>query len=171
MGLTSHDAEMPGMTAAEVAAVIRCLEARQVTYQVNGGWAVDALVGRQTRPHGDLDVFCDETEVPHLLDWLSRRGYTITEDWRPVRVELTAGDSRVDVHPMRILPSGDGIQQGLGGENFTHPAASRTVGRIGDEQVVVADAARLRELRQGYEPRPEDLHDLRLLDAMQDGCA
>ncbi|MDU0347389.1 hypothetical protein RWX45_00885 [Actinomyces sp. MRS3W] len=57
----------PHMPASEVRAVVRWLTTRRVTYQVNGGWAVDALVGKQTREHGDLDVFVDATAIPDLL--------------------------------------------------------------------------------------------------------
>ena len=46
---------------------------------------------------------------------------------------------------------------------FEHRAADRTRGRIGGRRVVVATAARLMELHRGYEPRPEDLHDIALL--------
>lgn len=46
----------------EVLAVVAWLEAAGVVYQVNGGWAVDALAGRQTRTHRDVDVFVDETK-------------------------------------------------------------------------------------------------------------
>ncbi|WP_218961930.1 nucleotidyltransferase domain-containing protein [Actinomyces ruminis] len=55
------------MPASEVLAVVQWLTARGATYQVYGGWAVDALVGRQTRAHGDLDVFVDATAMPDLL--------------------------------------------------------------------------------------------------------
>src|SRR5690606_41853757 len=68
-----------------------------VVYQVNGGWAVDALHGSQTRSHGDLDVFVDSTTVDALMEWLLGRGYSIVEDWRPIRVELRAGDRAVDI--------------------------------------------------------------------------
>lgn len=48
-----------GTSAAEVLAGVDWLTEHEVVYQINGGWAVDALVGRQTRPHGDVDVFLD----------------------------------------------------------------------------------------------------------------
>lgn len=155
--------------AAEVLAVVDWLESRSVVHQINGGWAVDALVGRRTREHRDLDVFVDDRAVDALLVWLLQRGYAVAEDWRPVRVELRGDRGRVDVHPMRILDSGDGLQAGFGDEEFQHPAASRTRGTIEGCPVVVADAARLLELRQGYEPRPEDLHDISLLEDLLRG--
>lgn len=82
-------------SAQEVALIVDWLETAGITYQVNGGWAVDALAGAQTRAHRDLDVFVDAGAAPRLLTWLSERGYAIVEDWRPIRVELTSATGRV----------------------------------------------------------------------------
>jgi len=63
-----------GIDADEVVRVIDWLDERSAVYQVDGGWAVDALFGAQSRTHGDLDVFVDATEVDPLIEWLSDRG-------------------------------------------------------------------------------------------------
>lgn len=156
------------MPAAEVVEIIGWLDGAGVVYQVNGGWGVDALVGRQTRPHRDLDLFLDERREGELLAWLASRGYRVVEDWRPVRVELAGERGRVDVHPMRIGPDGDGVQQGLDGEVYVHAAARRTTGQILGRAVVVPAPARVRELRAGYPPRDVDRHDLALLDDLEE---
>ncbi|WP_404390167.1 nucleotidyltransferase domain-containing protein [Humibacillus xanthopallidus] len=154
------------MPAGEVVLIVDWLTAAGVTYQVNGGWGVDALARRQTRPHRDVDVFVDITATPALMAWLGERGYRITEDWRPTRVELAGERGRVDVHAMAIDANGDGVQRGFGDEVFVHAAEDRTVGTIGGREVVVACAERLRQLRSGYEPRPVDLLDLAVLDRL-----
>lgn len=156
------------MDAAEVVCVVDWLDERTVTYQINGGWAVDALHGSQTRSHGDLDVFVDATIVDALVEWLEHRGYTVAEDWRPIRVELRDRERGVDVHPMEIDADGDGIQRGFGDEVFAHRKRDRTAGVIGGRPVVVARADRLRDLRAGYALRPVDHHDLELLRALDD---
>jgi len=149
--------------ASEVLAVVKWLTDVGAVYQINGGWAVDALAGRQTRPHRDVDVFVDERYVPALTDWLRDRGYVSADDWLPVRLEMASRRGRVDVHPMRLDEQGNGVQQGLG-ETYRHPAKDRVTGLIGGRQVVVANRRRLRELRRGYVPRPVDQHDLDILD-------
>lgn len=154
------------MTAAEVVEVVDWLDAAQVVYQINGGWGVDGLVGRQTRPHRDLDIFVDGQREGEFLAWLSSRGYGVVEHWRPVRVELSGDRGYIDVHPMRINGNGDGVQEGLGGEVYVHPASERVPGRIGGRAVVVASAERARELRAGYRARDVDLHDLAVLDEL-----
>lgn len=152
-----------GMPADEVVAVVDWLESHREVYVITGGWAVDALVGRRTRGHGDLDVIVEAGHCEALVAWLGERGYAVTTDWLPIRIELRRGQCGVDVHPMEVGPDGDGIQAGFGSRVFEHRAASRTRGRIGGREAVVADAATLLDLHQGYEPRPQDLHDIALL--------
>ena len=152
-----------GMPAEEVLAVVDWLEARGAVHVITGGWAVDALVGRATRPHRDLDVIVEAGACDGLARWLRGRGYEAVADWLPIRIELRRGRCGVDLHPMEVDGRGDGVQAGFGTQVFEHRAADRTRGRIGGRRVVVATAARLMELHRGYEPRPEDLHDIALL--------
>lgn len=152
-----------GMPAEEVLAVVDWLEARGAVHVITGGWAVDALVGRATRPHRDLDVIVEAGACDGLARWLRGRGYEAVADWLPIRIELRRGRCGVDLHPMKVDGRGDGVQAGFGTQVFEHRAADRTRGRIGGRRVVVATAARLMELHRGYEPRPEDLHDIALL--------
>jgi hypothetical protein len=48
---------------------------------IAGGWGVDALVGRQTRIHSDVDV--TQMALDHLLQAFGRHGYGVEADWRP----------------------------------------------------------------------------------------
>ncbi|MDO4243180.1 MAG: hypothetical protein Q4C85_05365 [Actinomyces sp.] len=68
---------------------------------------------------------------------------------------------------MEVAPGGDGLQAGFGTQVFEHRASSRTLGRIGGRRVVVADAPTLLALHEGYEPRPQDFHDIAVLRALQ----
>jgi lincosamide nucleotidyltransferase A/C/D/E len=156
-----------GMSSREVLRIVAWIDSQQICYQINGGWAVDALVGRQTRTHRDLDLFVDADVVPRLLSWLRSEGYVEEVDELPARVELCHDQSRVDVHPMTLDCARNGSQRDSTGEViYTHPAAARTTGTIGGHPVCVGTASRLRELRDGYSPREVDRHDLRLLDEL-----
>lgn len=153
-----------GTTAADVVQVIDRIESVGACYQINGGWAVDALVGRQTRAHGDLDVFIDAEAVHGLISWLQEQGYTDEVDELPARLQLRRGRSRIDVHPMTLDGEQNGTQwDGTGRGIYAHPHRHRTTGRIAGRLVVVATAARLRELHIGYRLRDIDEHDLQLL--------
>ncbi len=154
-----------GTTAAEVVAIVDWLEEHGVVHQINGGWAVDALVGLQTRSHRDVDIFLDEGALDAACCWLAERGYVTETDWLPARIEMRCGAQRVDLHPLTLDADGNGLQRGRGGAViFCHPAVERTIGLIDGRAVIVATEARLRQLHTGYEPREVDFHDVALLD-------
>jgi lincosamide nucleotidyltransferase A/C/D/E len=135
-----------GMTAIEVHAVVDWLERHAVVYQINGGWAVDALVGHQTRPHRDLDLFVDEAAVDDILGWLQARGYAAETNWLPARLELRSGPLRVDVHPMVLDSDGNGVQRGR--QHLTHQVRRR----LG--QVLVQKVSRVNTERSGHRSCP-----------------
>ena len=54
------------MRLADVVEILSDLRAAGCRVWVAGGWGVDALVGRQTRPHRDLDLAVDD-EPGHPL--------------------------------------------------------------------------------------------------------
>ena len=88
------------MPAEEVLAVVDWLEARGAVHVITGGWAVDALVGRATRPHRDLDVIVEAGACDGLARWLRGRGYEVVVDWLPIRIELRRGRCGVDLHQL-----------------------------------------------------------------------
>jgi lincosamide nucleotidyltransferase A/C/D/E len=63
------------MTAEAASDVIKLLEQHGLEVTVDGGWAVDALLGLPTRAHQDLDIALPDKHVPRLRELLRRRGY------------------------------------------------------------------------------------------------
>lgn len=63
------------MKAEDVIDLYQRLESRGVKVRVDGGWSVDALLGRQLRPHNDLDIAIHQNDVPELLKFLNEEGY------------------------------------------------------------------------------------------------
>jgi lincosamide nucleotidyltransferase A/C/D/E len=132
---------------------------------VAGGWAVDILVGRQTRPHGDLDLAIDAVQLPRLLELLNGDGFTMSVDAFPSRAELTARDGRIlDVHPVEFDAAGAGVQQGLDGGTFRYAADGFTRGAFAGTEVSCLSAAQQLVFRRGYRLRPVDHHDIALLE-------
>ena len=113
------------MSGADVETVLDIARtARFDRLWIAGGWGVDALVGRQTRIHGDLDLAVDVTRMAlgHLLQALGRHGYLVEADWRPSRVALVAGGRQVDLHPLLFVAQGIGWQANVEGqEPFQYP--------------------------------------------------
>ena len=94
MRANGNDGVDGGMHADEVIAVVDWLEQHGAVHVITGGWAVDALVGRATRRHRDLDVIVEAGACDQLSQWLRGRGYQVVVDWLPIRVELRKGGPR-----------------------------------------------------------------------------
>ncbi len=148
-------------------AVLRVLQATGMRLWVTGGWGIDALVGRQTREHRDRDLLVEAQRLAECLSLLAARGYAEETDLLPVRVEVVAAKRGwVDVHPVRLAADGSGMQAGLNGTRFDYPADCFATGNLAGREVPRLTAAHQRLLHTGYEPRPQDVHDLGLLNEL-----
>jgi len=155
----------PGMGWAEVRTVLDALSGVQCRFWLEGGWGVDALVGRQTRAHRDVDIDIDAAFEPAALQVLGDLGYVIETDWRPNRVEMVAaGRGWVDLHPLLLEKDGSARQAALGGGYHTFPPSFFTAGSIHGMSVPCVSAEAQRLFRTGYELRDVDVHDLVQLD-------
>jgi lincosamide nucleotidyltransferase A/C/D/E len=155
------------MPCTEVLAVLRALDEAGCWVAVEGGWGVDALAGRQTRPHRDVDLDVDAAQERATLVVLEGMGYAIETDWRPNRVELVApGRGRVDVHPLTFDAEGNGVQAGLNGERYLYPAASFVTGHIDGWAVRCLSVEQQIEWHTGYELRASDHADLAVLHTL-----
>lgn len=152
----------------EVLWVVRMLQSLRCRFWLEGGWGVDALVGRQTRAHRDVDIDVDAGCVEALLEVLTTAGYAVESDWLPNRVELVAaGRGRVDVHPLVLDDHGRARQAALDGGWHEFPPDFGTEGRLGDATVPCVSVEAQRLFRTGYEPRDVDRHDLAELDRLE----
>ncbi|MDJ0771750.1 MAG: hypothetical protein QNJ12_23390 [Ilumatobacter sp.] len=136
---------------------------------VAGGWGVDALAGRQTRDHRDLDLLVQHECVESIAEELCEAGFVVSTDWLPVRIELSdaVDDRRVDVHPIHDDGHGGWWQHGLDGQIHDYPAHALTTGAIGGVVVSCLTVAKQRHLHTGYELRRDDVHDLAVLDGLE----
>ena len=155
-----------GTAAADVLAILDLLARAGAPAVVAGGWGIDALIGRQTREHADLDVAIDGKREAEAMAALDEAGFSITTNWRPVRVVLTHPDgAEVDLHPLRYRPDGSAVQAGLDGVQYEYPTDGFTTGVIcGREIACVAAEAQVR-FHTGYPPSETDLADMAALAA------
>jgi lincosamide nucleotidyltransferase A/C/D/E len=155
-----------GVTGEDVLEILAALQGFDVC--VGGGWGIDALVGRQTRPHDDLDLMHREEQEPRILEALAARGFVETLSWRPVRFVVTGpGGREIDLHPLRYAQDGSAEQSSLTpGEPFRYPASCFVTGTILGATVPCLSAEQQVFFHQGYEPRERDLHDLALLRSL-----
>lgn len=162
-------------SANDVRSIIIVLRRHGIDAGISGGWGVDALVGRQTRLHRDLDLSVPASHLDRALFALTGLGFAITVDWLPVRVELSTGQRGVDLHPVRGRPDGSAWQAGLdtphpwsddevGG--FVYPVDGWAEGLVDGLPVRCISAELQRQFHAGYSPGDTDVHDLRILDSL-----
>ncbi len=120
------------MDADQVLRFVDALAAADVRGWIGGGWGVDALVGRRTREHHDLDVAVDSDRFDEVVRTLVEDGFVAETDWRPVRLELAHPDGRrIDLHPVALAADGTGVQAGLDGARFDYPVDAFGTGLVG----------------------------------------
>lgn len=153
------------MEASDVLSVLDCLTAEIIPVWLDGGWGIDALVGRQTRPHDDLDLVVRLDQVEQIERALAPFGFHLDDDELPVRCVLRdADDRRVDCHTVRFDAEGNGLQRQPDGSEFAYPAAGFAGrGTVGGRAVpcLTPDVQVL--CHTGYPLDAADCHDLRLL--------
>jgi lincosamide nucleotidyltransferase A/C/D/E len=140
------------------------IEPLATTVWLGGGWGVDALAGRETRPHGDLDLCVDGPSLVPVLEMLAGIGFIPREDWLPVRIEVGHPDGRrVDLHPVTVAADGSGTQAGLDGAVFVYPAGGTSIGSVDGRPVTCISALQQLVFRSGYDWREVDHHDVAVL--------
>ncbi|GAA2072415.1 hypothetical protein GCM10009840_01290 [Pseudolysinimonas kribbensis] len=143
------------MTEAEVLRVLAALDGLGV--HVDGGWGVDALLGRQTRQHGDLDLavpIASEERMESALVALGYRAQPGHPEHNPV---FASPDGAVDVHLYEF--AGDEPEALIG---IAYPRASLTGrGRIGGVEVDCIAAEWVIPFHSGYPLDADDLADVR----------
>jgi lincosamide nucleotidyltransferase A/C/D/E len=82
------------MTGHDVLRVLDALHVNGVSPVIQGGWGVDALLGRQTRLHKFVDLIVDEKEQDDILSALDALGYDQIEYVSRGRTELSQPDGR-----------------------------------------------------------------------------
>lgn len=134
---------------------------------VDGGWGVDALLGKQTRPHSDLDVVIDIEQVSASQAALRAIGFTLSEDELPTRyVLLDERGRQIDFHPVTFDAYGSGWQAQPAGPSFEYTAAGLAgKGVIAGRAVRCLSAELQLTTHLAYEPDDDDRHDMRLLCA------
>src|SRR5439155_4821171 len=127
----------------------------------DGGWAVDALLGRQTRDHDDLDVAIPHAQVPLLRRLMATRGFherIQADSWECNFVLADAGDRRLDVHSYTLDAAGKNVS------GVTYDAEHLTgTALIAGSPARCSDPAGLVESHTVYDANERDHQDVRLL--------
>jgi lincosamide nucleotidyltransferase A/C/D/E len=156
------------MTPGALVDLLQLFESAGIEVWLDGGWAVDALLGTQTRPHQDVDIILRVADLPRLREILGSRGFTI----RPGGTEsnfVLADDSglEVDVHAIAFDRDGNGVYRMENGSDWIFPAAGFGGRGLVQDVAVRCLSAEAQVLchAHGYVPTENDLQDMELLHA------
>jgi lincosamide nucleotidyltransferase A/C/D/E len=149
------------MDASDVVELVDFLQQHGLQVHVDGGWAIDALLGMQTRNHDDLDIAIPHAQVPLLRSLLVTRGFherPQTDSWECNFVLADAGDRRLDVHSYTLDTAGKNVS----GVPYAAEHLTGT-GVIAGRPVRCIDPEWLVKFHTRYELDERDYHDVRLL--------
>jgi lincosamide nucleotidyltransferase A/C/D/E len=154
------------MTSTDVCELHRRFRALGVEVWIDGGWGVDALLERQTRPHDDLDIVIQQKDVPKLRRLLEAEGYRDVprDDTSPWNFVLGDDQGReVDIHAVVFDSMGNGLY-GSVEKGVMYPAGSlHGTGLIGGEIVRCIAPEWMIRFHSGYVLKEKDIRDVTAL--------
>ena len=140
---------------------IKLLNQNNIEVYIDGGWAVDAVLGEQTREHEDLDIALPHKYVLLLRRILEEKGFKDVprDDTRDCNFVL--GDEHghlIDIHSYTFDENGVNI---FGVEYQPHQLIG--IGFINGYKVNCVPPDVLVEFHTGYEVDENDYHDVKAL--------
>lgn len=154
------------MTADDVLAVLDLLDRHGARVWVDGGWAVDASLGTQTRDHRDLDIVVEQRHLEAAVTALRAAGYSDVprDDTRPWNFVL--GDDaghEVDFHVVELDDDGRGVYGPPENGDFYPADALTGEGIVRGRPVACTTPQWLVASHTGYELDETDWHDVSAL--------
>jgi lincosamide nucleotidyltransferase A/C/D/E len=149
------------MRAEDVNSIYNWLKENEIIIWVDGGWCVDALLGKQTREHPDLDIAVNRKDNAKLRKLLEDAGYeeesrNDSAEWMYV-MKNTDG-KQIDVHVFEYDENGKNIY------GIEYPYGSLTgKGTINGQEVNCVDPQWMFKFKTSYEPKQKDLADVQAL--------
>ena len=149
------------MKIEDVVEIVSLFEDAGMLVVIDGGWAVDALLGRQTRVHEDLDVAVLHADVPKMRALLSERGFVDVPRDDTWECNFVMGDAKgqlIDFHSCTF----DEEKRNVFGVAYEWEAWQGE-GVIGGRKVRCIEPKILVDYHSGYEVDANDFHDVKLL--------
>lgn len=146
------------MNAKDVINLYTKLESLGIKIWIDGGWAVDALLEKETRTHTDLDIAIQCKDIPQFRKYLQLQGYKEIEKDEDKKWDFVLVDDKrreVDVHSFSF----DG--NGLIVEKDEYPDGSLDGrGLIGGHKVRCVAPKYLVQFHRRHKPKENDYSDV-----------
>ena len=149
------------MQATDVLGLYNLFSDNDITIWLDEGWAVDAHLGKQTRPHEDLDIIIQMKDVPKLRSLLSELGYKNVPRDDTREENFVLGNEQgllVDVHAFHFDDNGDGVY-GNHGAAFPKKGFEGS-GEINSQKVKCISAEQMVIFHTSYTPDENDVKDV-----------
>jgi lincosamide nucleotidyltransferase A/C/D/E len=156
----------PEMTAQDVCDVLSLTDSHGIRIWLDGGWAVDACLGSQTRHHSDLDIVIEERHLALVTTALERRGYAPvprpdTRAWNFVLGD--AAGRQIDFHVIVLDENGRGRYGPPGTKDYFPAEALAGRGTVNGRTVDCITPEWLVRFHTGYEVDATDWADVSAL--------
>jgi lincosamide nucleotidyltransferase A/C/D/E len=151
----------PEMTAQDVIEIVNLLNQNSIEVIIDGGWGVDALLGKQTRPHQDLDVAVMHKDAPKIRALLASRGYREVPRDDSWECNFVLGDDQghlFDLHSCTFDEAGNNIF----GVKYPYDSL-RGTGSINGFAVKCIPPAWMVKFHSGYKLDDNDYQDVKHL--------
>jgi len=148
------------MTTQDVVEIYLLLSARGIKVWIDGGFCVDALVGRATREHSDLDIAVERQDADTLCAVLATESFwkLAREDSSPWSFVLSDGRRNVDVHVFAYDASGRNIY----GIEYPYDSLTGT-GELDGVKVACVAPEWMFRFKTAYAPTAKDIADVTAL--------
>lgn len=161
--MNNHSRSAPNtfMTASDVIEIVQLFEQNHIELHIDGGWAVDALLGEQTRAHSDLDIAVQHKDLPQIRALLEAKGYKDVPRDDTWECNFVLGDEQghqIDTHSYTF----DSESRNVYG--VAYPFDSLTgKGLIAGYRVKCISPEWLVKFHTGYKLDENDFHDVQAL--------
>jgi len=158
----------PEMSPEALIDLLQLFASAGIEVWLDGGWAVDALLGAQSRPHQDVDIILRVADLPKLREILSSRGFEIQPGGTNSNFVLADRlGLEVDVHTIVFDRDGNGVYRMANGSDWIFPAEGFSGRGVVQGFSVRCLSAETQVLchAHGYVPTEKDLRDMELLQA------
>ncbi len=151
------------MNAEDVLEMYQTMKELGIQIWLDGGWGVDALLERQTRSHGDMDIVIQKGDVQSLVAYLKSNGYQQINRHDSSDFNFIMGNDQaqfVDFHVIELDQSGNGIYGPKENGVMYLAEALSGFGKIGGQVVNCISPEWAVKFHSGYELRDKDVQDV-----------